>query len=449
MLDTPEVLPSIDPLLKRGLNFHEAGNNLAAAKIFELVYRREPSSMPAILNMGSSYYKAKYYPEAEEAYREALKREPNNATAHYGLGMIYEEIGDRHAARVQFRRAAELNPESGKAWLSLAQVTHDETSRLQALHRAAEWAKTQLDNDNIPVSGLMEAANYLQHARLYAEARRAYERALKQDPASDKAKLGLVSAYLRLHEHTAAADAQRRVIMDCKPTYKRPIHDEAFAKSARETLIEVQKTLDDAGIPFFLIAGTLLGCIRENRPLPHDKDLDIGIIGEVSNHDIIEALRANIEFSCPLTYTEDDLNLGVAHGSTGIDVFRHERTADYIWFGFDRHSRCMKWRFTPFGFEQRVFFNLPFTIPDNPELYLTETYGLWEKTNTGFSSVLSSPARFDVDNEYLRYMAYYRLWLATHRRNREHLDQIFQQAPRHVRQDGALYERLIFLTQDF
>lgn len=447
MLDTAEPHASIDPLMKRGMNFHESGQNLAAAKIFEIAYRRDPFAIAAILNMGSSYYKAKYYPEAEDAYKEALRLQPENATAHYGLAMVYEEIGDRQAARTQFQNAAELNPDSGKPWMSLAQVTLEEAPRLQALYRAVDWAKRQLEVHNSPASVLMEACAYLQEARLFAEVRTASERALKQDSTSHEAKSRMVSACLGLHDYTAAADAQRRVIMECKPKYKRLMHDDTFAKSAAMALIEVQKTLGDTGIPFFLVAGTLLGCIRDKGPLPHDKDLDIGIIGEVSNSDVVEALRANSDFTCPLFYSEDDINLSVSHnGTMGIDIFRHERTDNSIWFGFDRHPGCIKWRFTPFGFEQRTFFNAPFIIPDEPERYLRETYGSWEKTDTGFSSVLSSPARYDVDNEYLRCMAYYRLWLAIHRRDKDHLDKIFSQTPEYVRQDSLLYERLVFLT---
>lgn len=446
MLDAPEVLPSIDPLLKRGLNFHEAGNNLAAAKIFELAYRREPSSIPAILNMGSSYYKAKYYPEAEEAYREALRKEPDNTTAHYGLGMIYEEVGDRPAARVQFRKAAELNPESGKAWLSLAQVTHDETPRLQALHRAAEWAKAQLRNESLSAEGALEACSYLQDANLYTDAKSACEIALELDPTCRQALPRLVVCNLRLHNYTAAADYNRKMIMECEPAYRRPKYDKGFVKTATKSLIELHKTLNEAQIPFFLVAGTLLGCIRNNGVLAHDKDLDIGITGDVSNKDILEALRANTEFTCPLTYSEDSIYLDVSHGPTGIDIFRHEQNERYIWCGFDRHQGSMKWRFTPFDFIQQTFFGLPFNIPDQSARYLTETYGDWEKPDTGFASVLSSPARFDTDDEFLRYMSYSRLWLAIHRKDIDLLNRIHEQTPKNVRNDSELYERLVFLA---
>ena len=445
MLDAPEVLPSIDPLLKRGLNFHEAGNNLAAAKIFELAYRREPSSMPAILNMGSSYYKAKHYPEAEEAYREALRKEPDNATAHYGLGMIYEEIGDRPAARIQFREAAELNPESGKAWLSLAQVTHDEVPRLQALHCAADIAKRQLQRENLSVATLKEIITHLEEAKLYADARKACELALQKKPGSLSLVEKLASANLWLHNYEAAAALKRKVIMEFKPSYKRPVKDTSFAKSATETLIEIHTTLSAKNLPFFLVGGTLLGFVRDNGVIPHDKDVDIAVMEDVSNKEIIEALRSNIDFTCPLTYSDDDIYLCVSHGSTGIDVFRHETDREYTWCGISRHPGCMKWRYSSFGLEEITILNLPFKVPQNRTLYLSELFGEWETPDIGYQSVLSSPARFDTNHNFLLYMSYYRLWLAAHKRNMNLLNRTLEQTPEDVRNDAALYERLTFL----
>ena len=447
MLDAPEALPSIDPLLKRGMNFHEAGNNLAAAKIFELAYRREPSSMPAILNMGSSYYKAKYYLEAEEAYCEALKKEPDNTTAHYGLGMIYEEIGDRTAARKQFQKATELNPESGKAWLSLAQVTHDETPRLQALHRAVGIAKSQLANENLSVAALKEIITHLEEAKLYADIRKACELALQKKPESQTLVEKLASANLWMRDYENAAALKRKVIMEFEPSYKRPVKDTSFVKSATETLIEIHKTLSAENVPFFLVGGTLLGFVRDNSVIPYDKDVDIAVMDDVSNREIVETLRANIEFTCPLTYSDDDIYLCISHGSTGIDIFRHETDEDYIWCGIGRHPGFMKWRYTPFGLEQTTILDRQFYVPDNCPLYLSDLFGQWETPDIGYQAVLSSPARFDTDHSFLLYMSYYRLWLAAHRKNIDLLNRTLEQTPDDIRNDSELHERLVFLTE--
>ena len=45
----------------------------------------------------------------------------------------------------------------------------------------------------------------------------------------------------------------------------------------RYMLLNVKRILDTNKIPFFLVFGTLLGAYREQRFIPHDKDVDIGL----------------------------------------------------------------------------------------------------------------------------------------------------------------------------
>ena len=51
---------------------------------------------------------------------------------------------------------------------------------------------------------------------------------------------------------------------------------------ARIDLLKVKKALDEAGVRFFLIFGTLLGAIRDKDLILWDKDIDLGIFYEDS-----------------------------------------------------------------------------------------------------------------------------------------------------------------------
>ena len=356
MTDKMEPAGSIGPIMKRALNFYEAGSNLAAAKIFELAYRRDSSAHEAALNMGSAYYKAKYYPEAEEAYKEVLKNAPENTDALYGLAMINEEIGDRQTAQRFFRKAAELSPSSAKMWLSLAEVTYEETLRNQALNQAVESARAQLQTSPLSFNCALLSGDVLYKAGKYSEALEAYEISLRYDSLSVKALSALSMCHLKLKNYCAAADVNREKIMRCSPQIHLAKSSQEFVESARKALIQIHTTLHEAKVQFFLVAGTLLGCIRNKAPLAHDRDVDIAIMSSVTNKAIIEALRANNEFSCPLYYTEDDTYLCVAHGNTGIDIFRHERIGNYLWSGFSRNLGDMKWRYTPFELQEKKNF---------------------------------------------------------------------------------------------
>ena len=49
---------------------------------------------------------------------------------------------------------------------------------------------------------------------------------------------------------------------------------------ATENLLLLKKVLDAEGIPFMLIAGTLLGAVREGDFITHDEDVDLALLSE-------------------------------------------------------------------------------------------------------------------------------------------------------------------------
>ena len=451
MLDKPETEKTIDPLMERAMEAHEAENHLAAAKIFEVAYRRDPSATTAILNMASSYYKAQHYPEAERAYKEALRSDANNAAAYYGLAMINEEIGDRPTARQYFKKSAELNPSSLKAWLSLAQVTLEDTARKRAIKRAVEVAQQSLKADDSSYISVIEAADMLFAAGKYGQAITAYQSAINLDPTSYYPRGQLARCY-RKHNHNYfnAASTVREMIMNSKPPFsvRSLLRPQQFKDLAKKALIDIQKTLNDAGIKFFPVAGTLLGCMREHEPLANDRDVDIGILEDVSNQDIVETLRAKNSFACPLHYSKDAIFISVHHGLIPIDIFRHEASDGFMWCGISRHKGDMKWRYTPFDLKEKLFFDLPFYVPQDPVTYLRENYGAWEKPDPSFSSVLSSPARFDVSPDTMRYFAYSRMSLATFKKDPNHTRSIIGQTPDIVKEDRELIRRVIELSSE-
>ncbi len=60
-------------------------------------------------------------------------------------------------------------------------------------------------------------------------------------------------------------------------------------RNAVRMLRKVCRSLDRAGIPYLLEAGTLLGVVRENRLLPWDNDLDITVTREYEDR-LLKAL---------------------------------------------------------------------------------------------------------------------------------------------------------------
>src|SRR5690606_37477131 len=56
---------------------------------------------------------------------------------------------------------------------------------------------------------------------------------------------------------------------------------EDWSAAARQALLDLRSDLSRADVKFFLVSGTLLGCVREGNILGHDKDIDVGVMEDV------------------------------------------------------------------------------------------------------------------------------------------------------------------------
>lgn len=157
-------------------------------------------------------------------------------------------------------------------------------------------------------------------------------------------------------------------------------------KLASHALSDLKICLDTAGITFFLISGTLLGCIREGKMLQHDKDIDIGIWQDQKAKELIESIRCSGYFYILPSSNDDILVVRHVNGVT-IDIFSHYyEKGNYFHAG----GKCRWWN-TPFNLIPYKFLDGQYLIPENYSLYLTENYGTWEIPTTEFDSALDTP----------------------------------------------------------
>ena len=159
------------------------------------------------------------------------------------------------------------------------------------------------------------------------------------------------------------------------------------SKRAEEALIGLNNFFNANDIEMFLVSGTLLGCIRENSLLGHDKDIDVGIWDGCDRTQLLKLIRQSGLFTELSSRSNEILRLKHING-INIDVFYHFREADDYWHGGVK----MKWHNTPFSLEKRTFLNETFLIPSNAELYLVENYGDdWKEPITDFDSAFDTP----------------------------------------------------------
>jgi len=182
-----------------------------------------------------------------------------------------------------------------------------------------------------------------------------------------------------------------------------PIVDSKLeGKGAWTAFEDLHKTLDGAGIPYFIAAGTALGLVREGRPLTADNDIDVGVFDEHFDREaMVELFAKHPMFDFDVVHPRTK-KLGLRHrGGSPIDVFRFYRDGDMMY----HDAVFVRWGNSPFEIRRQNIRGLDLPLPADPDTYLTENYGDWRKPYPGFDAFFDGDAP-NVEttwDDYLRF----------------------------------------------
>jgi hypothetical protein len=158
---------------------------------------------------------------------------------------------------------------------------------------------------------------------------------------------------------------------------------------AAEVVRDLVELLDDAGVPFFLAAGTALGYVREGGPLGHDADIDVGVFAADWDRDALFDLFDTHPGFRPDPVHPTSQKLALQHrGGAPIDVFRFYHDGGRV----HHDGTFVRWWNTPFGVHRipaRAGGAVP--VPTPADRYLTESYGAWRVPDPGFDAFLDGP----------------------------------------------------------
>lgn len=190
------------------------------------------------------------------------------------------------------------------------------------------------------------------------------------------------------------------------PPAKKHVFD---VDAASESLKTVNRVLRERGLQPFMMSGVLLGYLREGQLLPHDKDLDLGLIGWEHQFEVAQALLAAGHYHVSWRYLRGaqtflidavDLKYGVA-----IDFFFFHPKSDHLLHGIDyKYGFTQNLRFSPFELTEVDFLGERFLIPDNADQNLTENYGDWRTPQSSYVVTVESPALVDKGSEKHQFM---------------------------------------------
>lgn len=211
----------------------------------------------------------------------------------------------------------------------------------------------------------------------------------------------LSMAYRDTGAHDLAYHAARARILrlaDCRPPgyRRRRAAATGWRDEAAVALADLQDDLGRHGIRFFLISGVLLGCIRENDILGHDKDIDVGVEEDVSFERLRAALESSPRFLVKPVRTEHAVFARHLNG-VDVDVFRHVTTD-----GRTYHQGVkVRWWNTPFDLTPRTFLGREHLIPSDPERYLDENYGDWRTPVREWETFVDTPNMEVTDRDQM------------------------------------------------
>uniref|UniRef100_A0A6C0EHL6 LicD/FKTN/FKRP nucleotidyltransferase domain-containing protein n=1 Tax=viral metagenome TaxID=1070528 RepID=A0A6C0EHL6_9ZZZZ len=127
--------------------------------------------------------------------------------------------------------------------------------------------------------------------------------------------------------------------------------------------------LDENNIPYFLVAGSLLGACRNNNIIPYDNDIDIGIMDD----QIQKLKKIDIIFNTKGRFISTTLN------TPSIDIFVFKKFKDKIQYKYNgyRGSWPNEYFYSNelYPIKQISFGNLSVKIPNNPYKYLFRAFG--------------------------------------------------------------------------
>lgn len=170
----------------------------------------------------------------------------------------------------------------------------------------------------------------------------------------------------------------------------------AWANEAAVALRDLKDDLGRHGIEFFLISGTLLGCVREGTVLGHDKDIDVGVDERYSIDEIRHALSASKRFQDKGVASENGVYVRHLNG-VDIDVFRHFMSdGKYVHQGVK-----VSWWNSPITLKEAEFLGGTYLIPVDHDTYLRENYGEWKTPVKEFETMVDTPNMVVNEQDHL------------------------------------------------
>ena len=374
--------------LHLGVSYYSLNKIEKAIKSYQQALQLKPDYIAALKNLGTAYNVTGEYGKALECYEKVLALNPEESEIYFNQAIVYKNQKNLDAAMTNYQRCLELNPEFDKAHYNLARIHESQGDLEKSIEHVLLALKITPD--------YTEATYYLGVL-------------LKTRGDLDSSILHFQQAIKLLVHNPLPA-----------PPAKAPIS----TSKARKTLLSAHEILGKQGITFFPSSGTLLGIIRDNDILPHDKDLDIGLLWDVDRDQVIDCLCKNnlFELNDKETITPDHkqwfLSFTHVKNQIALDLFFYKPSGNHFLYGFHHLPHPILSRPRIFELANHEWNGRIWQVPENPDQYLTDLYGAeWKKPDKLFDTVISHRSQTPESRDGRRCYGYSRLYNQIKNRN--------------------------------
>lgn len=439
---------AVEPLHNIALCYKHVGEYDLALESVQAVLELAPNTPIAFNTLGEILAAQGDFDEAVKVFELGLKLDARIVAAHVNLGDISRQLGDFGQAGTHYSNAIAVAPNALSLRLKRAKLKlHsgdyrgaiddcDFAGRAMPNHWEPHYVKgAALQNlgENKPAieqflkvldlrPGFAPAHNNLgvlyQNVRNFEQSRHHYEAAIEVDPEYATAIQNLGEWHQRQGSLDQAIKLFRKSVAlalvgrDDQVPEKRSLYSPDAAERA---LTDLHHLLNDAGIPFFLTSGTLLGVVRDGKLIEHDKDIDIGLSWESDRHALMECLSES--FTLIPHRLDRDISehwkTSFVHTDTGVflDCNFFKQAEDGVLSGFDHLPQPCLSVIGELSLQNLEWQGRQWSIPNPVEPFLKSFYGPdWRSPDKYFDKVLSNKGRLDDSLDIRRCYGYNRLY---------------------------------------
>lgn len=201
----------------------------------------------------------------------------------------------------------------------------------------------------------------------------------------------------------------------CYRLYSVPHRRKMLQRRGYQVLRKLKDTFEKNDIPGFLAAGSLLGFVRDGGFMPHDDDIDVGVLpSKWTAAGLLQTLveKEGYKFEFAFMFRGKTIEFKVSWLGVPIDVFCYERNGEdlyctcFYYFPERKYPKAnanTPWRIHEYNITTLKTISLngvDFPVPAEPEKVMAQLYGeSWRVPNPNWDDSMH-PGREEMVGEY-------------------------------------------------